>query len=68
MTLETGLFSGMQPPAEERMFKHPKEKTMEKSQEAGQNNNVQTWYEFTQNTTIHGVKYIFDKSHIKFRR
>ena len=30
-------------------------------------NNVQTWDDFTQNTTIHGVKYIFEKGN-KLRR
>ena len=68
MMFETGFIGGKQPPAEERIFEHPREKTTQNSQEAGQNNNMQTWYDFTQNTTIHGVKYIFDKSHIKVRR
>ena len=32
------------------------------------NDEVQTWGDFTQSTTIHGVKYIFDKGHFKLRR
>ena len=39
-----------------------------KIQEIKQNNITQTWDDFTQNTTIHGIKYIFEKSHFKFRR
>ena len=34
----------------------------------GQGNNIQTWDDFIQNTTIHGVKYIFDNEHLKLRR
>ena len=30
--------------------------------------NVQTWYGFSQNTTVHGVKYIFEQGYFKLRR
>ena len=29
---------------------------------------VMDWNEFTQNTTFHGVKYIFEDSHFRLRR
>ena len=29
---------------------------------------VQTWTEFSQNTSFHGIKYIFDGEHFKVRR
>ena len=53
-------------PVEECRIQIPEEKTTEDSRD--QRNDVQTWEGFTQNTTIHGVKYIFDKSHFKLRR
>ena len=53
-------------PVEECRIQIPEKNTVMASQ--GQRNNGQTWDDFTQNTTIHGVKYIFDKSNFKFRR
>ena len=60
--MESRIFT----PVEERKIQMPEEKTPEDSRSQG--NNVQTWDGFTQNTTIHGVKYIFDKSHFRLRR
>ena len=31
-------------------------------------NELLTWDEFTQNTTFHGIRYIFDKTQLKIRR
>ena len=53
-------------PVEECRIQIPERKTVMDSK--GQRNKAQTWDEFTQNTTIHGVKYIFDKAHCKLRR
>ena len=53
-------------PVEECRIQIPEKKTVVDSK--GQTNKVQTWDDFTQNTTIHGVKYIFDKGHFKLRR
>ena len=53
-------------PVEECRIQIPEKKKVVDSK--GQTNKVQTWDEFTQNTTIHGVKYIFDKDHFKLRR
>ena len=30
--------------------------------------NAPTWDEFTQNTTFHGIRYVFDRTQYKFRR
>ena len=68
MKSDIGVLGGKHLPAEHRIIQNPEEKTMEKCQLAGQKNNVKTWHDFTQNTTIHGVKFIFDKSHFKLRR
>ena len=32
------------------------------------NRDLPTWNDFTQNTTLHGIRYIFDKDGIRFRR
>ena len=53
-------------PLEECRIQIPERKTVVDSK--GQTNKVQTWDDFTQNTTIHGAKYIFDKAHCKLRR
>ena len=53
-------------PVEECRIQIPEKNTVVDSK--GQTNKVQTWDDFTQNTTIHGVKYIFDKGHFKLRR
>ena len=53
-------------PVEECRSQIPERKTVVDSK--GQTIKVQTWDDFTQNTTIHGVKYIFDKGHFKLRR
>ena len=45
-----------------------REERSKSSGEMEQNNEIQTWDDFTQNTTIHGIKYIFEKSRFKFRR
>ena len=68
MKSEAGVLGGKHPPAEHRIIQNPEENMMENCQLAAQKNNVQTWHDFTQNTTIHGVKFIFDKSHFKLRR
>ena len=53
-------------PVGECRIQIPEKKTVVDSK--GQRNKIQTWDDFTQNTTIHGVKYIFDKGHFKLRR
>ena len=68
MKSDIGVLGGKHPPAENRIIQNPEEKTMENCQLVAQKNNVHTWHDFTQNTTIHGVKFIFDKSHFKLRR
>ena len=69
MASRTGAFHWDQPqvtPVGECRIQIPEKNRVVDSK--GQRNKVQTWDDFTQNTTIHGVKYIFDKGHFKLRR
>ena len=54
--------------SEEYRLEVREERNKSNSQEMEQNNEIQTWDVFTQNTAIHGIKYIFEKSRFKFRR
>ena len=47
--------------------KDPKDRGLGKIMLEGQGVNVPTWTEFTQNTTFHGIKYIFGDNQ-KLRR
>ena len=43
-------------------------KTKEDMTQNPSKKDLPTWNDFTQNTTFHGIRYIFDKDAIRFRR
>ena len=48
-------------------FVRTKEEMTDNSQNRAKSE-LPTWDDFTQNTTFHGIRYIFDKDAIRFRR